>query len=617
MLPIFPGPFFDELFSSRVCRAHYLRGHKSHIETFRELFDSPPFVLSLWIPAHLDTLINKLPGNKYETMKDILDKNTLFPLFQTFCGSRITEPSTPDSDDYKLTGVPRRIVGGAGTTYLCPKCVEEDFSTVGTPFIHRSHQIPGVLVCWKHGNLLLDRCSYCGCPFERKRDLLTVPWQRCICNHSAHLMSANEDLPEKDIAVSFSIFSHELLQTADKVLNAKCLVQTYRKQLIKLGFNRKSAIARTEVIDAIVNFYGKSLLARMDSAYRTGRTSSWLNHIMEASTFDVPLNRHLINAFFLFKKADLFWKNVELEIKNIDDIEKDNLNKKHTNKSKISNKVQKKRTRNTFKSDNQKSNVIMNELENIRKEHPEYKFNDFWSFHFGHMKRLVVASQDEFQKFRESLDSDEIFLSEESNSRFKKREEKYHQMDNVSAGEIERIAILFYASNGKPIKVTRNAILKEAKLVNRINTKPNDFPLSIQKLNKYVESEWHFYARRIIWAKLKFGKRATAPSHIIQPPGVNHYRGLALTDYFHNVKATQKLRKGTIIGILIESGISRDWKGPCPDRQFVTYGRAYIKKSKIESSNRIKRNAEKENVKISDKNKKIQFANSKRVSGVN
>jgi len=150
MLCIFAASFFDELFSSRVSRTYQLRGHKKQSTIFKELFNSVPFALNLWIPPHLDILVKKLPGPHYETMKNIIEENTLFPLFQTFCGSTIIEPSRPDSDDYSLSAVPRRIVGETGATHLCPECVEEDYLTVGTPYIHRSHQIPGVLVCYKH-----------------------------------------------------------------------------------------------------------------------------------------------------------------------------------------------------------------------------------------------------------------------------------------------------------------------------------------------------------------------------------------------------------------------------------------------------------------------------------
>ncbi len=605
MLPIFPGSFFDELFSSRVSRFHQLRGHKAHTRTYKELFDSAPFVLNLLVPASLDVLVKKLPGNHYETMKSILDENTLFPLFQTFGGSRIIKPSTAESDDYKLSAIPKRIVGGTGTTHLCPKCVEDDFLTVGTPYIHRSHQIPGVLVCWKHGNLLLNQCSFCGCPFERKRELNTVPWQRCICEHSVQSMCIHDELPEKDmeVAVPFAKFCHELLQTSGQELDAKCLVQVYRRKIFELGFKRKSAITRTEMMDAIVKFYGHDLLARIDTAYRNDRISSWFNYIMEVSTFDVPLNRHLIHAFFLFREADVFWNAIKIEKNNIDGIEHGEVK---ALKDKISNRYRKRRIKNVDNVAESKKSNILDELKLIRNNHPEYKLNDYWLSHFGLMKRLVITCQEEFHKFRVSVDNGDASINQLDKPLSDMRKEKYYQIDSVASGEIERIAISFYASDEKPVKVTKNAILKKTGLVSKINTNPNVFPLSIQKLNNYVESRWHFYARRIIWAMLKLGKPALSASNIIQPAGVIHSRGLELIKYFHNVKTTQKLRKGTIIGIIIEHGIGKDWDGPCPDRQFIKYGRAYIKQSKIQSTNKDTSNTAKEAVSIPDvKTKKL------------
>jgi len=68
-------------------------------------------------------------------------------------------------------------------------------------------------------------------------------------------MSSNEEISEMEVATSFAKFCHDLLQSSGEELNAKALVETDRRKIHEPGFKRKSAIARTEFMAAIEEFY--------------------------------------------------------------------------------------------------------------------------------------------------------------------------------------------------------------------------------------------------------------------------------------------------------------------------------------------------------------------------
>ena len=44
---------------------------------------------------------------------------------------------------------------------FCMECVEHEIRTVGVAVLHREHQLPGVVVCWKHGTILIVGCKVC------------------------------------------------------------------------------------------------------------------------------------------------------------------------------------------------------------------------------------------------------------------------------------------------------------------------------------------------------------------------------------------------------------------------------------------------------------------------
>jgi hypothetical protein len=99
------------------------------------------------------------------------------------------------------------------------------------------------------------------------------------------------------------------------------------------------------------------------------------------------------------------------------------------------------------------------------------------------------------------------------------------------------------------------------------------FPATTQAIQEVLESNWHFYARRIIWAMLYLRKGSKYA--IKDASGIEHHRFLVLLEYFKDVDTSVPLSKGAVMNSLKRYGIERDWKGPCPEREFFAAGRSY------------------------------------------
>lgn len=150
------------------------------------------------------------------------------------------------------------------------------------------------------------------------------------------------------------------------------------------------------------------------------------------------------------------------------------------------------------------------------------------------------------------------------------------EKDGERARSVMATAAALYASIAKPEKITINRLAKEAGW-NPAALNQHAFPATLRALEEYAESNWHFYARRILWAKLTH-KRA-AISVVRERSGVEYHRSLVLMHFFQDVDLSLPYDADIITRLLAERGVQRDWPGPCPEREFPPAGRRYYTKS--------------------------------------
>lgn len=134
MFPIFPNPFPDELLFGLLTRLSHSLLHPSQSALTTLLVGSSKvFRPSIFFPSDFDRVLGNLPGNHTLGKIDLVSKHTLHPLF--------------DQDPSAI-----RYLGKPKGCYLfsCESCRKSDASEYGIAYWHRSHQIPGALVCYRH-----------------------------------------------------------------------------------------------------------------------------------------------------------------------------------------------------------------------------------------------------------------------------------------------------------------------------------------------------------------------------------------------------------------------------------------------------------------------------------
>ena len=147
----------DEAIISVIGRFHVLSSNGTPTATFQELFNCAPFNLSAWIPPHVEMLASRIGEDVEACTLEILRAHTLYPLLAIFNG--LSFPANPSrATANNAANTPKRL--STETIRICLDCLREDLDVYGVRYIHRSHQVPGVEVCSKHGSpLILPRYS--------------------------------------------------------------------------------------------------------------------------------------------------------------------------------------------------------------------------------------------------------------------------------------------------------------------------------------------------------------------------------------------------------------------------------------------------------------------------
>lgn len=550
----------DEAIISVIGRFHILSCNGTPTATFQELFNCAPFNLSAWIPPHIEMLAPRIGEDVEACTLEILRAHTLYPLLAIFNGLSFPASSRRTASN-KATKAPKRF--SAEPTRLCLECLREDLATCGVRYIHRSHQIPGVEVCSKHASPLLYKCPHCECSFRRGYNLALVPWKRCTCKK--YIFDSISPAQEADpVALSYAQFAAALLQSAPhSTVSPRVLVESYRERARAIGYSwGNDRVSHVRVKAEMEKFYGKIFLSRTDAAYREDRLSEWLKMLNDYSVTEPPLGRHLLFAHFLFRDATQFLATIGST--------SGNERTAGTGQPAVKRRAVGIGTGRVSKpSVKQRISGLLRELADRARNIPDCSIEDLWKLHYGLMKRLV------------SLDLEAISLLRRKLQQLKPRPvgptevPRKSEKDGERARSVMTTAAALYASVRKPEKVTINRLAKETGW-NPAALDQHAFPETLRALEESAESNWHFYARRILWAKL--AHKHAAISVVRARSGVEYHRSLVLMHLFQDVDLSVSYDAETIMRLLAERGIQRDWPGPCPEREFPPAGRRYYTK---------------------------------------
>lgn len=161
MVGYFPSVYPDEILYSVLSRYHAYTPNLYTNSTLIDLFGKNTVRINPWLQGNLNLLASNLPVMCTLTPEKMIEYHSLLPVFTPFViEKRISEVKEAmiNSESKSVTVIHTKLGAGArqydSSLFYCSSCVEKDRSEVSEAYWHRVHQIPGVLVCPEHGELL-------------------------------------------------------------------------------------------------------------------------------------------------------------------------------------------------------------------------------------------------------------------------------------------------------------------------------------------------------------------------------------------------------------------------------------------------------------------------------
>jgi hypothetical protein len=506
-----------------------------------------PFALNHLVVPHLRRLAEKLPGNVERNLAELEMEGTLLPLYQQF--NLPNGMAGPAQDGMRKM---KRVVGDPAATRICVDCLIDDEKDHGFPYLHRSHQIPGTTACWRHGRPLVDRCPACDRPYAMTKELVLTAWKGCECGLHLEELSRRIKKSAAKNEVEFANFSKDLLANEAIELSAQDLVELYRVQANKLGMGWGSAqVNRQKFISRLTTFYGKGFLSRVDPAFRAGKMTGWMKVFESSASFEAPVYRHILVAYFLFRTYTNFRKSA---LKLINDQE-------NAPRTVI---------RQSEKSPEQETlSAMLCDLTSTALRY-NYSIKQLWIMRSGTMKRLVKFSPDAVKKLESKIKRRKTTKKKMVGTRPQNTSSSEPLNDQRWSEALIETSAMFYQNDERPRFVSANALLGNTSYHPKgfMIPKVDEHPLAFRTLKSNAESQWHFYARRILWALQGLNDPQVPAYMIVRQAGLEYHKGLAVLEYFSDCPRSVGASILLVNEILARKGIGRNWLGPCPERDF-------------------------------------------------
>lgn len=296
LLAYFPSLYPDELLYSAIARYHITLGNNAEKQTIYDLFGNSVVCATVDLPSHLGILSKNL--NNLYSVDFLIQNHTLFPYYIPFLKKieverikRYMIEGSPWGMVHSVLGIPASKIKQPDCLRFCELCIHDDVSVYHEAYWHRSHQIPGVVVCPKHREILFKtKVQYS--TRAKKFEFITLTE---VLNDKNEKMSIN--LSWMDHLVSVAKQSAVLLSLENSFINDHTILLQHlnRRGFITAG----GRIRFSQLIESFCQFYGHEFLKFMQCEVNRNYSETWLHKLFRGTdTISHPL-RHLLAIRFL------------------------------------------------------------------------------------------------------------------------------------------------------------------------------------------------------------------------------------------------------------------------------------------------------------------------------
>lgn len=315
MPSFFPTPQKDELLYSVIARYHYYSGNISFHSTARDLFGSHHACAIADLPSRLLSLAEKLRPWTALDADYLRDKHTMFPLYRLFLPLERAENVAGQMNSPRMGSKVHMCIGQMASRIpslpvlrYCRQCVEDDANVHGDAYWHRSHQVYGIRLCYRHGTPLCDSSVRTGIQGRRNSYVRLSP----------RLFDAPPQLVhdrEEQLWLAHAV--HWLLNEAYEQV-APGLPAIRNRYLDLLGsfdlIKGKASVANKELMYRFMAFYPVHFLEEIGCVLKCSEADNWLLKLVrKPRCVSHPLH-HLLLVRFLGIELESFFSGAIHEL---------------------------------------------------------------------------------------------------------------------------------------------------------------------------------------------------------------------------------------------------------------------------------------------------------------
>ena len=293
-MQVLPEPLPDELLYSVLARTAYHYGYWSPKQLLRDLYHFAGVLAVPDLPSNLAVLARENEAAWHLSPDDIAIRHTLAGYYTHYLGAEsrrqvLAQMSGKGGSLQVRLGVCAGSAVSPRRFRFCAQCRIEDIERFGETYWHRGHHLPGVLVCHRHGQALLEsevpfrppgRHEYMPAPLEISRE---------------SLLPLGHSLRNPDVARLVAMRSASLL---DGPVRVGDMLPDYRVALDCCGFSGgRGGAARLR--DAFLAHFGDDLLAASFRGPPGWDRLQWLAEVLRVPRRPMHPFRHVLMDVFL------------------------------------------------------------------------------------------------------------------------------------------------------------------------------------------------------------------------------------------------------------------------------------------------------------------------------
>ena len=247
-----------------------------------------------------------MPESTGLTAEYLIRQTTVFPYFAPFLSQDrkdtfleyMLNTDIPKGSAFFSLGIGKLRQPKNFHLRFCESCWHEDVQTCGEPYWRRLHQLPGVLMCHRHGSPLMDAPVLVS---QASNDFYAASID--MIEKSSVCGNFKEDTAKKLILLSQS--SQWLLENGHKFGPYEQIFPHYDLWLRNTGYSSLNGRVRhSKIFQAVNDLYGEDFL-RLVVAYDEDRTNTWSKRILfYPSKLQHPMYHILLQIFLAGSTAD-------------------------------------------------------------------------------------------------------------------------------------------------------------------------------------------------------------------------------------------------------------------------------------------------------------------------